>query len=78
MKLQNKAMLITYPDSLGHNLQDLSDVMDKYFKKAIGGIHLYQFFLQMVIVAFHQRDMMWLILNLVHGKMWKSQVNNII
>ena len=34
MKLQNKAMLITYPDSLGHNLQDLSDVMDKYFKKS--------------------------------------------
>ncbi|MCI7336287.1 MAG: sucrose phosphorylase [Lactobacillus amylovorus] len=44
MKLQNKAMLITYPDSLGHNLQDLSDVMDKYFKKAIGGIHLLPIF----------------------------------
>ena len=44
MKLQNKAMLITYPDSLGHNLQDLSQVMDRYFSKAIGGIHLLPFF----------------------------------
>ena len=38
MKLQNKAMLITYPDSLGHNLKDLSQVMDRYFSKAIGGL----------------------------------------
>lgn len=44
MKLQNKAMLITYPDSLGHNLKDLSQVMDRYFSKAIGGIHLLPFF----------------------------------
>lgn len=44
MKLQNKAMLITYADSLGHNLKDLSYVMDHYFKKAIGGIHLLPIF----------------------------------
>lgn len=44
MKLQNKAMLITYPDSLGHNLKDLNHVMDRYFNKAIGGIHLLPFF----------------------------------
>lgn len=44
MKLQNKAMLITYPDSLGHNLKDLSQVMDRYFSKAIGGIHLLPLF----------------------------------
>ena len=41
MKLQNKAMLITYADSLGHNLKDLSYVMDHYFKKAIGEIEAY-------------------------------------
>lgn len=44
MKLQNKAMLITYPDSLGHNLKDLNHVMDRYFNKVIGGIHLLLFF----------------------------------
>lgn len=37
-------MLITYPDSLGHNLKDLNYVMDRYFNKAIGGIHLLLFF----------------------------------
>lgn len=44
MKLQNKAMLITYPDSMGHNLKDLSQVMEKHFSKAIGGIHLLPLF----------------------------------
>lgn len=44
MKLQNKAMLITYADSLGHNLKDLSYVMNRYFSKAIGGIHLLPIF----------------------------------
>lgn len=44
MHLQNKVMLITYPDSLGHNLHDLRYVMDKYFSKAIGGIHLLPIF----------------------------------
>lgn len=44
MKLQNKAMLITYADSLGNNLQDLNKVMDKYFKDAIGGIHILPIF----------------------------------
>ena len=34
MKLQNKAMLITYADSLGHNLKDLSYVMNRYFSKS--------------------------------------------
>lgn len=44
MKLQNKAMLITYPDSMGNNLTDLSNVMQKYFSKAIGGIHILPLF----------------------------------
>lgn len=44
MKLENKAMLITYADSLGNNLQDLNLVMSKYFKDAIGGIHILPIF----------------------------------
>lgn len=44
MKINNKALLITYPDSLGNNLKDLSFVMNKYFKDAIGGIHLLPIF----------------------------------
>lgn len=44
MKLQNKVMLITYPDSLGNNLQDLNWVLNHYLKEAIGGIHLLPFF----------------------------------
>lgn len=44
MKIKNKALLITYPDSLGNNLKDLSFVMNKYFKDAIGGIHLLPIF----------------------------------
>lgn len=44
MKVKNKALLITYPDSLGSNLQDLTFVINKYFKNAIGGVHLLPFF----------------------------------
>lgn len=44
MKLQNKTMLITYADSLGNNLNDLSEVMEQYFKGAIGGIHVLPIF----------------------------------
>ena len=44
MKLKNEAMLITYPDSLGHNIKDLEEVVDRDFKGAIGGIHLLPFF----------------------------------
>lgn len=32
-KLENKCMLITYSDSMGHNLADLNEILDKYFKK---------------------------------------------
>ena len=44
MKLTNKIMLITYPDSLGGNLQELSLLLRKYFSKAVGGIHVLPFF----------------------------------
>lgn len=44
MELQNKIMLITYADSLGKNLSELSAALDKYFAKAIGGLHILPFF----------------------------------
>lgn len=44
MKLDNKIMLITYADSMGHNLHELTEVMNKYFSKAVGGIHILPFF----------------------------------
>ena len=37
-------MLITYPDSMGHDLKDLKFVLDKYFQNAIGGVHILPFF----------------------------------
>lgn len=43
-KIENKCMLITYSDSMGNNLNDLKYVLDTYFKKAIGGIHILPFF----------------------------------
>jgi len=43
-KVENKIMLITYADSLGENLADLEKVIDKYFSKAIAGIHILPFF----------------------------------
>ncbi len=44
MKIQNKVMLITYADSLGENLKELSQLLDRYFSKAIGGVHILPFF----------------------------------
>lgn len=43
-KLENKIMLITYSDSLGNNLEELEQVLDTYFKKAIAGVHILPFF----------------------------------
>ena len=43
MKLNNKIMLITYPDSLGGNLAELSQVL-KLFGSAVGGVHILPFF----------------------------------
>lgn len=43
-KIENKVMLITYSDSMGNNLKDLNMVLDKYFAKAIGGVHVLPFF----------------------------------
>ncbi|WP_099467103.1 sucrose phosphorylase [Konateibacter massiliensis] len=43
-KIENKIMLITYADSMGHNLKDLNEVLDKHFAKAISGVHILPFF----------------------------------
>ena len=40
MKLTNKAMLITYADSLGNDLKELNTLLDSHFEGVIGGIHL--------------------------------------
>ena len=44
MKTNNKIMLITYGDSLGKNLKELNEAMDRYFGEAVGGIHILPFF----------------------------------
>ena len=43
-KIENKIMLITYADSLGKNLKEMSDVLNNYIGDAIGGIHILPFF----------------------------------
>lgn len=44
MKIKNEAMLITYSDSLGKNLQELEQVLTQHLTGVVGGIHLLPFF----------------------------------
>lgn len=44
MPLKNKCHLITYPDSLGKNIQELHFVLNRYLKKAVGGVHILPFY----------------------------------
>lgn len=44
MSVENKIMLITYADSMGDNLKDLKEVLDRYFKEAVGGVHILPFY----------------------------------
>ncbi|MDN6968123.1 sucrose phosphorylase [Oenococcus sp. UCMA 17063] len=44
MPVQNKAMLITYSDSMGKNIKELQEILGKYIGDAIGGVHLLPFF----------------------------------
>lgn len=44
MRLTNQVMLITYPNSLGRNLNELEQILNRHFKSAIGGLHLLPFF----------------------------------
>lgn len=43
-KLENKIMLITYADSMGHDLKELEQLLDKYFREAVAGVHILPFF----------------------------------
>lgn len=44
MKIDNKIMLITYGDSMGRNIRELQELLEKYIGSAVGGIHLLPFF----------------------------------
>ncbi|WP_054954827.1 sucrose phosphorylase [Paenibacillus dakarensis] len=44
MTIKNKAMLITYADSMGTNLKDLAHVLDKHLDGVVGGVHLLPFY----------------------------------
>lgn len=43
-KISNRIMLITYADCMGNNLKDLDYVLERYFKEAVGGVHILPFF----------------------------------
>lgn len=44
MQIKNEAMLITYADSLGKDLSELNEILDKHLKGVIGGVHLLPFY----------------------------------
>ncbi|MTI61718.1 MAG: sucrose phosphorylase [Firmicutes bacterium] len=44
MPIKNEVMLIAYADSMGKNLKDLKYILNKYFKNAIGGVHILPFY----------------------------------
>ena len=43
-KANNQIMLITYSDSMGRNIRELTEILDTVIKDAIGGVHLLPFF----------------------------------
>ncbi len=40
MSIKNQVQLITYPDSLGGNLQALNELLLKHFTGVFGSIHI--------------------------------------
>lgn len=44
MPLENKIILITYADSFGENLEQLTNVLAAHFSDLVGGVHLLPFF----------------------------------
>ena len=44
MPIRNQIMLITYADSMGKNLKELSEILNKHYDKVIGGLHILPFF----------------------------------
>lgn len=43
-QIENKAMLITYADTLGGDLKQLDRVLEQYFTGVFGGVHILPFF----------------------------------
>ena len=43
-KIENKIMLITYPDSMSKNLKELDKILEKHFQGVIGGLHILPFY----------------------------------
>ncbi|SER47854.1 sucrose phosphorylase [Salipaludibacillus aurantiacus] len=44
MGIKNEVMLITYADSMGKDLNELNEVLTKYFQDSVGGVHLLPFY----------------------------------
>lgn len=44
MRIKNEAMLITYADSLGSNLEELDEILGRHLQGVIGGVHLLPFY----------------------------------
>lgn len=44
MSIRNQIMLITYPDSMGKDLKELSEILNKHYNNVIGGLHILPFF----------------------------------
>lgn len=42
--MQNKIMLITYPDSFGRNLKELYQAIHTHFARELGAIHILPFY----------------------------------
>lgn len=42
--MKNQVMLITYGDSLGKNFNEMEQILDTYYKDAIGNVHVLPFF----------------------------------
>ena len=42
--MENKILLITYPDSLGGNINSLKCVLEQKLKEAVHGVHILPFF----------------------------------
>lgn len=42
--MKNQVLLITYGDSLGRNFKELEEILDIYYKGAVGAVHILPFF----------------------------------
>ncbi len=78
MPVKNKAMLITYSDSMGKNIKELQYILDKYIGDAIGGVHLLPFFRQPEIVVLRPRITLVSIRISVIGRMSRNLEKSII